>query len=65
LLTFKYTFLLLYKEKYITEIKNTTPDDDYYDIQSENYYEWAIENFKKIENTSDLSPNFNIGGHEW
>ncbi|ORX75576.1 hypothetical protein BCR32DRAFT_271830, partial [Anaeromyces robustus] len=51
------------KEQYIEEIKSLIKDENH-NILNEGYYEWKIEDWKKLSNEK-FTQNFIIGEHKW
>jgi len=45
-------------------LKNTINDNNY-EIQGENYYEWPIEDWTRLDENFNKSPLFEIGGYKW
>jgi ubiquitin carboxyl-terminal hydrolase 7 len=55
------------KEQYIDELKRLMENDNAVtdEVVEENYYEWVIEDWDKLENKKEYSPEFIIGGYRW
>jgi len=53
------------KEQYINELKMIITDNNF-EIKQENYYEWEIYDWIKLNNNHwNSSPEFHIGDYNW
>ncbi|KAG4101427.1 hypothetical protein H8356DRAFT_1289411 [Neocallimastix lanati (nom. inval.)] len=46
-------------------LKSLIKPEENYKIKEENYFEWRIDDWEKLKNCWEYSPEFNIGGYEW
>lgn len=60
-------FNYYYLEQYISELKRLMENDNAAvdEIVEESFHEWIIEDWNKLENKKEYSPEFMIGGYKW
>jgi ubiquitin carboxyl-terminal hydrolase 7 len=55
------------KEQYVSELKRLMENDNatVAEVYAESFFEWEIEDWSKLENKKEYSPEFIIGDYKW